>query len=416
MSTGENCPRCAATTISKLSADPWCPACEWNLDRYDPDQRAPELGWRWLDRRLFRAAFWLTERQYAELRAAPSIGRAATAARIVTVTVSVLLLAMVAALLVVGIRLLTYDVVNPINLIGALLIGMAVVLRPRLGRLSRYREEAQELGRSTAPALFAVIDRVAGAIGAPVPDLVLLSAEHNAFTATAGLRRRRVLCLGAPLWSVLDPQERVALLGHELGHFVNGDVRRGLLTQAAENTLGQVSYLLRPGRGTGLVTMVVELLSRVAAQFFLLLHLLLVWISRRDSQRAEYLADELAAKAAGSAAAIRLLDSSLLLDAIDTVVRREARAGQGAAAWRAAADQARSRLAADVTAYRQLNRRTAVSLFSTHPPAGLRAGLLAARAAQPAAVVVTEPEQARMDDELATHYERVRRELAVAAR
>ncbi|KUL36672.1 M48 family metalloprotease [Actinoplanes awajinensis] len=277
MSTGETCPRCAATTISKLSAKPWCPACEWNLDRYDPDQRAPELGWRWLDRRLFRAAFWLTERQYAELKAAPSIGRAATAARIVTVTVSVLLLAMVAALLVVGIRLLTYDVVNPINLIGALLIGMAAVLRPRLGRLSRYREEAQELGRSTAPALFAVIDRVAGAIGAPVPDLVLLSAEHNAFTATA-------VCAGA----------------------------------------GCCAWARRCGA---------------------------CWTRRSGSP----------CSGTSWGTSCRLLDSSLLLDAIDTVVRREA------------------------------------------------------RAAQPAAVVVTEPEQARMDGELATHYERVRRELAVAA-
>ncbi|WIN00699.1 M48 family metallopeptidase [Actinoplanes oblitus] len=409
-----SCPKCTAATISKRSAEPWCPACEWNLDRFEAD-RAPELGWRWLDRRLFGAAYRLTERQFAELKGAPRAGRPASAARIATIALSVVLLAAVAALLVTGVWLATYDFFAPINLIGALLVLIAVALRPRLGRLSRLTAGRQELDRSTAPALFAVIERVAAAVGAPMPDVVLLSADRNAFTTTVGLRRRRVLCLGAPLWAVLDPQERVALLGHELGHFVNGDVRRGMVTQAAVTTLGQVAYLLAPrGRRSGFVEMVVDLLARTAARLFLVLHLVLVWISMRDSQRAEYRADEMAARAGGSDAAIRLSDQFLFDDAIDTVVRREARAGNGAAAWRTAADEARTGLSVDVSAFRQLSRRTEASLFASHPPAGLRAGLIAARAAQPAAVVLTEPERARMDDELAAHYERVRRELAAA--
>ncbi|MFI1990135.1 M48 family metallopeptidase [Actinoplanes sp. NPDC020271] len=421
MSTGESCPKCAAATISKRSAEPWCPACEWNLDHFEKERR-PEIGWRWVDRRLFRTAYWLTERQFAELRDAPSLARAATAARIATTAVSVVLLALVAALFVAGVVLLVHDFFTPINLIGALLVLIAVVLRPRLGRLSALTRDAEELDRGRAPALFAVIDRVAAAAGTPVPDVVLLSADFNASTTTVGVRRRRVLTLGAQLWSVLDPQERVALLGHELGHFVNGDIRRGLVTQAAGSTLGAVAYLLRPdGRRTrtgGLLGMIAEalldLLAGTLARLVGLLHLLLLWISRRDSQRAEYLADELAAKVAGSAAAIRLSDTSLLYDAIDTVVRREARAGNGAAAWSAAGRQAQTGLAGDIPALRQLSRRTEASLFASHPPAGLRAGLLAARAAQPAAVIVTEAEQARMDEELGAHYERVRRELATA--
>src|SRR6185436_4449759 len=115
------------------------------------------------------------------------------------------------------------------------------------------------------------------------------------------------------------PQERVALLGHELGHFVNGDVRRGLITQAARTTLARVSYLLRPERGHSVTEMIVEFLGRIAAQLFLWLHLLLLWTSMRDSQRAEYRADELAARAAGTDAAIRMLDQFLFGDALDTV-------------------------------------------------------------------------------------------------
>jgi len=33
------CPRCSAATVTKWSAVPWCPSCEWNLARFDPDAR-----------------------------------------------------------------------------------------------------------------------------------------------------------------------------------------------------------------------------------------------------------------------------------------------------------------------------------------------------------------------------------------
>ena len=57
----------------------------------------------------------------------------------------------------------------------------------------------------------------------------------------------------------LTAGERVALLGHELGHFVNGDPRRGLLTQPALTMLASAADLFRPVRttvGAGLVEMV----------------------------------------------------------------------------------------------------------------------------------------------------------------
>ncbi|MEU4693402.1 M48 family metallopeptidase [Actinoplanes sp. NPDC023714] len=396
------------------SAPAWCPSCEWNLDRFDPEHGG-HLGWRWVDRRLYRAAYWLTARRFTELSGRTVSGTSASAARFVTIGASALLLAGVLALAVAGVWLLVWDFFNLVNLLGALLLALAVVLRPRLGRLSELTVEAREVGRDGAPELFGLIDRVAAAIGAPRPDHVLVGAEQNAYTTTVGLRRRRVLYLGAPLWAVLDPQERVALIGHELGHFVNGDVRRGLLTQSARSTLGHVAYLLTPERGGDFIGQVVEFLGWVLSRAALGFHLLLVWTSLRDSQRAEYRADELAAEAGGSAAAVRLLDSFLIADSVDTVVRREARAKQGAEAWRAAAGQARAGLSPErVAALRQLSQRTEASLFASHPPTGLRAALTASRPDRQAAVVLSEAGAARMDEELAAHYETARRELAVS--
>jgi heat shock protein HtpX len=219
------------------------------------------------------------------------------------------------------------------------------------------------------------------------------------------------------LWATLEPQERVALLGHELGHFVNGDVRRGPLTMVAETTLGRVARLFATDgtRGGGLLeyisSIITRVLGRIVSGTARTLQLMLVWISQRDSQRAEYLADEMAARAGGTDAAVGLANALVMTTAIDTVIRREARAGNGVPAWRDAARVARANLAADLPVLRRVSRQTEVSLYASHPPTGLRAEMLQRRPAQAAAVTLTEAEAAHIDDELAVHEKRALLEL-----
>jgi heat shock protein HtpX len=416
------CPHCAVPTVSARGAQPWCPSCEWNLSRFEPDRARVEFGWTLLDRRLHRVAYRLSAGQFAALSGGPLARRSATPARVVTLTAAVLLVAGVLALAAFGVWLVSYDFPSVTTVLGVLMLALAFALRPRLGRLSEISDEMEILDRGQAPALFALVDRVCAAIRAPPPHIVGLAPGFNAFTTTVGLRRRRVLCVGAPLWATLDPQERVALLGHELGHFVNGDLRRGPLSQAAETTLGKLAYLLSPsedGRSAGMIAMVAALVVNavmwVLSRLIFGAHLLLVGVSQRDSQRAEYLADELAARTGGTAAAVRLFDQMLIAGSIDTVVRREARARNGARAWRAAAVVARRNLADALPSLRQLSRRDEVSLFASHPPTGLRAAMLESRPAQPAAIELAESDSARIDEELADHYEGVRGELAYSS-
>lgn len=413
------CPRCAVPQTTARGAAPWCPSCEWDLDRFEPERARAGVGWRWLDRRLHRVAYRLSAGQFAALRRAPLTGRSVTAARVVTLTAAVLLILGVLALAAFGVWLIEYDYPGVTTLLGLVVLGLAFALRPRLGRLRDLPDDIEWLDRTSAPALFALVEKVAAEIGAPVPHRVGLSCGFNAFTTTVGLRRRRVLCVGAALWATLGPGERVALLGHELGHFVNGDLRRGPLNQAAETTLGKLAYLLSPsedGRSAGFIAMIAALLVGavmwVLAGLIFTAHLLLVWVSQRDSQRAEYLADELAARVAGTAAAVRLFDQMLITASIDTVVRRDARAGLGAEAWYAAADTARRNLAPAVPGLRQLSRRDEVSLFASHPPTGLRSAMLEQRPARSATITLAGSESGRIDAELAAHYEQVRRELA----
>jgi heat shock protein HtpX len=409
-SVGLACPRCAEPTVTLGLTHPWCAACDWNLDRTIP----AGLGWKWLDRRLHRVAVRLTTAQFTTLAEGPALRRSVTAARLVTLVAAGVLLAAVLAIAVLGGWLLVREPGFVAKLLGVLLLGVAVVLRPRFHRLATLTEDAQPVDRAAAPELFALIGRVAGELGTPLPQILLVGPEMNAFTTTVGLRRRRVLYLGLPLWATLAPQERVALLGHELGHFVNGDVRRAPLTVIARTTLGQVAELLEPSLSNpgGIIEALTRTVGRLLARVTRLLQLLLLWTSLRDSQRAEYLADEMGARAGGTPAAIALADQLVLADPIDTVVRREARAGNDLPAWRAAAAAARTNQAPNVAPMRRLSRHTEASLFASHPPTGLRAEMLERRPAQPAAIVLDEDTAARIDTELIPCVKSVRRALA----
>ncbi|XVU21888.1 M48 family metalloprotease [Actinoplanes sp. CA-054009] len=377
----------------------------------DVDVEAPVVfGWKWLDRPLHRVAVRLTEAQFENLVEGPLVRRGTSPARVATLAASIVLLAAVLAVAAVGVWLVLYDFFSVSTVLGLVLLAVAFVLRPRLSGLPGG---VIVLDPARTPALVALVERVATAVGAPAPAIFLLGYDLNAYTMSVGLKRERVLCLGLPLWATLEPQERVALLGHELGHFVNGDARRGLLTQMSRRTLAQVAHLFSTRtQGEGLIGflagVITTAISVIVSRTSMALQLLLLWTSLRDSQRAEYLADELAARAGGSAAAAALADSMLLHDPIDTVVRREARAGNGPDAWLAAARVARANQAPHVPAMRQLSRRAEASLFASHPPSGLRAEMVRARPQLPAAVVLTEAESARIDAELAPHVKRVR--------
>ncbi|SCG61909.1 M48 family metallopeptidase [Micromonospora inositola] len=411
------CPRCAATTVSLWDATPWCAGCEWNLDAYDPERRASEFGWAWVDRWTYRLAYRMTTRQFDRLVGRPLDDPGPATARLVTAIASMLLLGGALALAVTGVWLIVaFSFPNPSVVLGVALLGLAYALRPRFGRLD---EDLTVLSRDRAPELFALVDEVAAAIGAPAPQVVGVDGDINAYAGTVGVRRRRVLCLGLPLWGSLPAQERVALLGHELGHFVNGDPRRTLLTQPAVTMLGSAADLVRPVRtvsGGGIAELVGTALANavqwVLAGLLFGAHLLLVSVALRDSQRAEYLADELAARVAGSPAACGMLDAFLAEESIALAVRRESRAGHGPDRWRAAVAGSRSAAAERLPLLRQLSVREEASLFATHPPSGLRRRMLAGPPAHEPTVELTDERMARIDAELARDYEQVRREVS----
>jgi Zn-dependent protease with chaperone function len=410
-----SCPRCHVALISEVGAVPWCERCEWGLERYEPPVGA---GWsaRWLGRLSYRVAYRATVAQFRGLGRSAPTRPGFGPVRLAVYGISLVLMLLTAALAAAGVWLIAINP-NVVTIsVGGAAVLVAITLVPPLDRLDRDHDP---LSRDEAPTLYALLERVAAAIGTRPPGLIAVSSDFNAAVSQYGLRRRRVLYLGLALWGVLTPQQRVAVLGHELGHFVNGDVRHGLLARPAMVTLGRLARLLNPGpaRNAGALVAMSELLLRVAMQPVVIgLRLAQLGIQAlvfRDGQRAEYLADLGAARLAGTAAAVEVLDLMVHGEGGHTTVASRARAGNGVEGWRTAIAELRERQTPTrLHRLRQLTVRREASLLATHPPSGLRSRLLDAGLWQDPSVRLTADESERIDAELARHYQRFRRDIA----
>jgi Zn-dependent protease with chaperone function len=358
---------------------------------------AGDFVWRWIGRLLHRLARRHSESAFrAQLDGRPG----GHVAGVVLVGLSLLVYAGVAALFGLGLWLGSLSFPGFGLVPGVILVGLAVELRPRFGRVPKY---ATKVTPAEAPELHRLVGDVATALGAPVPAVYVEEDVFNASASRVGLRRRPVLMLGLPLWNVLSAQQRVALLGHELGHFVNGDPRRGLLVQPAVGGLQRLDAWLVPvGMGTASIAtrLVMAIVTGVLRALILPPRVGLAVLAVRDGQRAEYRADRLAAAAAGRAAAAELCDVLLLSDTVGMLLRRNARAGRPPAEWPETTAKLLVDVRPDLPARREASL-DAVSLFDTHPPQGLRAAVLDALGGESATVVVSSDRNARIDAELA---------------
>lgn len=290
-------------------------------------------------------------------------------ARLAAYTLAILIHATTLTLLVGGVLLVArLDLVG--ILLGIFALDLAWLTRPRFPQPPR---DAQTLTRETAPELFHLLDEIAARVRAPQVELVIVDGAVNAAYATYGMRRRRVVHLGYPLWLVLSPQERVALLAHELAHSSNGDARQGLVVGTALGTLAELHEATRVEyRDDGEVSIVaVAFFAPITAAIrgiMLLLELLLY----RATQRAEYRADAMAAEVAGAAAVASLMDATITrLTAAAHYLDTQAWAG-GDQLWDELCRYVDDTPAETAEAMRQAARDEEMRVDQTHPPTHLR--------------------------------------------
>jgi Zn-dependent protease with chaperone function len=275
---------------------------------------------------------------------------------------------------------------------GLIVLAVAPVRRPR-----RHKDRPGGHVRADAPGVFELLDAVAALTGSRAPDRVVVTEAFN-----ASIRRQRketVLSIGLPLWETLSDPARVSLLGHELGHAVNGDIRNqglihaSLITSTKWLTLlwpppdptyvlvrRQKQRFLRASQGDSLSALADLILQVVLAP----LYIAALGFSRayevcvtRSGQRAEYRADRMALRAGGSEATTELFDALLCADTLMFGIAAAARRGSPQAMTDLPASMAaipadeRERL-------RRRGRRRLQRVDATHPPTVLRADYIAA--------------------------------------
>ena len=406
--TGSLCPKCKGRLAPVSAVPTWCTSCEWRLGVFDA-QRAPrQWAFRLGDRVDHWIAFRLNRRRYAS-SAGRSIGyRGNPFVRVALWLLAVPMLLVGPVCVVYGCYLMaTGPALSPV-LGFVLVLAGAPTLWPWPWRRHRRGWEQWPVGPAEAPAFFALIGRVAAAAGAPMPHEIVLDHHVDAYTTVRGLRRRRVLAVGLPLWASLAEQERIVLLAHELGHFVNHDSRRGLVVGGGLRALRTIMNVLglTPRRGFWLIA---PFLFVLTVALWLISTAMLVLIGQ-DSQRAEYLADQIATRVGGSAAASTAFDALIVASRLYPAMAAGRQDRADPKSWRAAALHAQSRV--DIDLARQLSLREQASLLFSHPPFGLRGRMVRSRPACEPEVTFTAQEWAAADVELAPWFAKLRTRIA----
>ena len=159
-----------------------------------------------------------------------------------------------------------------------------------LPRIDRFIAPGPPLSPVDSPQLFEVLNGVASSTEQTMPADVYLVNDVNAFVTqrggVMGFGSRRVMGIGLPLMQALTVQELKAVLAHEFGHYHAGDVSIGPWIYKTRAAIGRTIHQL--GEGS---------LQKV----FIAYGNLFLRVTHAVSRRQEFIADEVAANAAGAA-------------------------------------------------------------------------------------------------------------------
>lgn len=328
--------------------------------------------------------------------------RTSRATQTVLVAIGAIVLGLwIAAVLAVGWFLLhAWPSIIGISL-GLIASVPLLLARPRLPRLPK---PSVVIKRSEAPDLFGLIDELSDELGASRLKVLAFDIETNASTTRVGFRRRLAIVVGFPLWEAMTRDERVALLGHEIAHEVNGDLRRSPFVGTSLTVLGDWYVFTYPGpfreaSDQGLGEAIAWFLVAIP---HLLLGIAVRWQERLvldNSRRAEFAADLLAADVAGTRACRALFDRLILSNSIDYAVKRAVKVGDHDT-WGAIRRRFDELPSHERDTIRQVAMEEELSVDGTHPPTGERLRAIGDAAFQSPKVLLDTSRNSRIDREL----------------
>ncbi|HEX9391276.1 MAG TPA: M48 family metallopeptidase [Usitatibacteraceae bacterium] len=168
-----------------------------------------------------------------------------------------------------------------------------VVLRMLLMRLPK--PEGREIGRSEAPKLFEVIDKMRHKLRGPPIHHVLIDRDYNAAIVQRprfGLFGGHVnyLILGLPFLLGVAPKEMLAVIGHEYGHLCGAHGKIGAWVYRQRRTLGALYEKVRDNADASFAH---GLMANALVRFMPVYNAYTFVLSRQNEYEADLTAGEL---------------------------------------------------------------------------------------------------------------------------
>jgi Zn-dependent protease with chaperone function len=301
----KKCPTCQATITSTTGYVSWCMECNWNVYPLKPEPR------NMLEKIYLSLGQQQGQALLNQFLQSKTLQPRLTLSKLTATVVAAVIHLLTLSFVVIGIILLVTNWPNIfVMIVTAVCFLLAGFLRPQFPKLP-----PKILPRSEFTSLYRLVDNIAKSLNAHSVYGIVIDDNFNASYLRATWRRKPILTIGLPLWVILNSQEKIALIGHELGHDINGDATRSFFIGSAIGALGNWFEILNPKyiweQQAGLLAIglaPINLGFRGIAYLAWLAALGLSILLWRDSQRAEFLADYLAAKTSSPKAVLGLIN------------------------------------------------------------------------------------------------------------
>ncbi len=369
-----------------------------------------ESRWQQLQREL---GVRLSERLFRECAASGAnstarAGRRPTASLVLAFAIATGVYAVATALTAAGLYFLVIpwtNLLQPILGVGFILLAWAA--RPRPVEPPRHL-----ISRSDFPTLHTLCQRIACQLEAPPLTGIGVSTDFGANYRTAGWRSQRFIEIGTPLLAVLNRDERIAVLAHELAHGANGDPLRGRYLFGAVMMLSTWGVAVRPlsigtsgdGMAFGPIISIIaipfELAQLLVSELIFQLAKSMLLLTCRQSQRAEYLADRLAAQVAGTAASQSALEKTYLEKVVSSALRTRALMSLDGPLEDFLNNAANAVPEPELQALREESRASKWQVDATHPPTAYRVEMLALGGHSFPLILLSPEEQCALDAEM----------------
>lgn len=400
------CPRCGALMPTSPQFTTWCDQCEYNIDPIKENEEQPSAYERIYSRLNHKLGKSLFEQVKQEKLFKPHL----TVGLVLAYVIAALVYLISFGCLALGLWMIYRSPINPMAWIfGGALIGIAYESRPRINKLPE-----SIISRADSPTLFAVTDRLAQVMGSPPFAHIAVDLEANASYARCGLKSESVLTIGAPLLSYLTAGQISSVLAHEMAHGINGDTLRSWFLRTAVSTLFTVSDLIRPETilpsGSIFAYLMVPFLLIMAgiSEVLIFIARLLLTLTFRQSQRAEYYADYLEATTAGVANSLSTFDAFEFCHTYYWSLSRAYNNRQIADPIQHFIDSVKSMHPREVERLKRLSLRPTSHLETTHPPTVYRVEMIKKMPINTPSFAVSEDEAEQIRKELS---ERTKRQM-----